>query len=78
MNEWTSMLAYRLEGRIGLDRTLTIQLPPDAPHGECEIILLYPDPETSLSALDGSTTSVPGDFDRQEEIDWCIAEQRAS
>jgi hypothetical protein len=65
MNTWTSMLAYRVKGRIGPDRTLTIQLPPDAPPGEYEIILLYPDPEPSVAATDGSHTGIPEDFDQQ-------------
>jgi len=51
MNEWTAMLAYRVKGRIEPDRTLAIQLPPDAPPGAYEIILLYPDPRASSSAI---------------------------
>lgn len=61
MNEWTSMLAYRVKGRIEPDRTLSIQLPPDAPLGDYEIILLYPDPQASDSAIEESTTRIPED-----------------
>lgn len=67
MNEWTSMLAYRVKGRPAPDRTLIIQLPPDAPQGDYEIILLYPDPETSPAAIDGSGTSIPEDLDQQPD-----------
>jgi hypothetical protein len=65
MNEWTSMLAYRVKGRIEPDRTLTIQLPPDAPAGEYEIILLYPDPQASNAAIE-DRARLPEDPDRTE------------
>lgn len=65
MNEWTSMLAYRLKGRIGPDRTLTIQLPPEAPLGEYEIILLYPDFEKSNSAIEESNAGIADSFDQR-------------
>jgi hypothetical protein len=65
MNEWTSMLAYRVKGQIEPDRTLTVQLPPDAPPGEYEIILLYPDPRASDSAIEGSSTRLPEDRDQR-------------
>ncbi len=64
MNEWTSMLAYRVKARIEPDRTLSIQLPPDAPPGDYEIILLYPDPQASDSAIEESSTRIPEDRDQ--------------
>jgi hypothetical protein len=64
MNEWTSMLAYRVQRRIEPDRTLTIQLPPDAPAGDYEIILLYPDPRAANSAIE-DRTRLPEDSDQQ-------------
>ena len=65
MYEWISMLAYRVKGRIEPDRTLTIQLPPDAPAGEYEIILLYPDPQASNAAIEGSSTRLSADRDHR-------------
>jgi len=57
------MLAYRLKGRIGPGRTLTIHPPPDAPPGEYEIILLYSDPEAPTSAIEASNSGIRKDFD---------------
>jgi hypothetical protein len=68
MNKWTSMLAYRVKGRIESNRTMTIQLPPDAPAGEYEIILLYPDPRAPNAAIEDSA-GLPEDRDHRLDND---------
>lgn len=77
------MQAIKLKTRIGRDRRIEIELPPEVPEGEAEVIVLVDDPisepsEVSLRAFFEELDRSPHKRRTKEEIDRYIAEERAS
>ena len=77
------MQAIKLSTRVGRDHRIEIDLPPEVPEGEVEVIVLIP--ETASSTAKESLRAFFEQLDQslhkrltKEEIDRYIAEERAS
>lgn len=76
------MRADRLRARVEPGSQLVVQLPPDAPAGEVDVIVLYadapPTPEkfASLAEFNGWLRKQPSSSRSREEIDQELAAER--
>jgi hypothetical protein len=79
------MWAHRIKTTIQPNQPLTVGLPPDAPAGEAEVIVLVQEAETdeasqreSLVSLFRKLDATPPSGRTKEEIDRYLEEERAS
>lgn len=79
------MWAHRVKAHVSPNRSLTVDIPTDAPEGDAEVIVLVaPSPGSgqprfaTLRELTGWLEQQPGSGRSKEEIDHYIAEERAS
>ena len=80
------MPTFTLRGRITQDRRLEVQLPPEAPKGDAEVIISVEDaldpplgsPERILAALREMHSQPGRTYRTKEDIDQSLREERDS
>lgn len=78
------MRAYRLKTRLESGKPLVVELPPDAPPGQVEVIVLLADAPASpmlfasMAEFNAWLRQQPPSGRSRAEIDRDIAEERAS
>jgi hypothetical protein len=80
--EGAPMKAIKISTRVGEDRTIHLQLPPETPEGLAEVIVLVPDQSQSTHAkvllgISREWRSANAQRRSQEEIDRTLAEERS-
>ncbi len=78
------MRAHRIKAHVTPDRPLVVNLPPDVPEADVEVIVLFPEsasPEgtfPSLTELNAWLRQQPPGSRTKKEIDRQIEEERAA
>ena len=78
------MRAHRIKAHVTPNQPLVVPLPADAPEGDVEVIVLYPEESqppgrfASLREFQEWLRQQPGTGRSKEEIDQYIADERAS
>lgn len=80
------MQAIKLSARVDPDHRISLELPPDVPETEVEVIVLVPEPDAAgeneqrraLEALFGRLDASGRPRRSKEEIDRDLEEERAS